>query len=143
MQVRVGCVDERGQLTARVRKIFGKRLLGIFAFGSRIAGGARTDSDLDLAIWLEGPLKRRDTWLPWIEEFAGGDLTLDPTFLTTASFEDPPPWLLEALRGGVVVYFDPNGALAKHLAALRTDLDAGRYQRRLFMGLPYYERAAS
>jgi len=136
-------VYDQRQITARVKKLFGTRLLGIFAFGSRIAGGARTDSDLDLAIWLAGPLRRRDTWLPWVEEFAGDELTLDATFLTAASFADPPPWLLEAVRGGVAVYFDPDGALAKHLAALRADLDAGRYHRRLFMGLPYYERAAS
>lgn len=136
-------MEDQRRITERVRKVYGTRLRGIFAFGSRIVGGARTDSDLDLAIWLAGPLRRRDTWLPWVEEFGGNAVTLDPTFLTTASFADPPPWLLEAVRGGVVIYFDPDGTLARHLAALRADLDAGRYHRRLFMGLPYYERAPS
>lgn len=131
------------QITARAKKIFGARLLGIFAFGSRVAGGARPDSDLDLAVWLEGPLRRRDTWLPWIEELGDVEPTLDPTFFTTASFANPPPWLLEAVRDGVLVYFDPSGDLAKRLKGLRADMDADRYRRRLFMGLPYYERAAS
>jgi predicted nucleotidyltransferase len=136
-------VDRKNQITERARKIFGERLLGIFAFGSRITGGARPDSDLDLAIWLRGPLKRRDTWLAWADEFAASEKTLDPTFITAASFREPPPWLLEAVHGGVEIYFDPGGALQEHLSTLRADLDGGRYHRRLFMGLPYYERVTS
>lgn len=123
--------------------LFGDRLLGLFAFGSRVAGSPRPDSDLDLGVWLAGPIRRRDTWLPWIGAFEHVDPVLDPTFLTRVSLDAPPPWLLEAVRGGVEVWFDPSGALAERLRAIRRAIDEGTYRRRLFMGLPYYEQVSS
>jgi hypothetical protein len=135
-------VADLEQIGTRVQGVFGRRLCGLFAFGSRIANSARVDSDLDLAVWLEGPLKRRNTWVRWVEEFADDDPILDPTFLTASSFENPPPWLLEAVRGGVAILVDPHGRVARHLEVLRNQLHEGRYRRRLFMGLPYYEQAA-
>jgi predicted nucleotidyltransferase len=127
----------------RVRAIYGERLRGLFAFGSRVAGVPRPDSDLDLGVWLDGPLRRRDTWLPWIAAFERADPPLDPTFITTTSLDAPPPWLLEAVRAGVEVWFDPSGDLAHRLRRVRAALAGGEYRRRLFMGLPYYERTAS
>src|SRR5262249_49482063 len=66
-----------------------------------------------------------------------------PTFLTSASLDAPPPWLLEAVRAGVEVWFDASGALTKRLDAIRQAIDVGPSRRRLFMGLPYYERTPS
>src|SRR5215813_13984291 len=133
--------ESRREIRRRARELFGDRLLGLFAFGSRVAGSPRADSDLDLGVWIAGSIRRRDTWLPWLEAFEHEDAGLDPTFFTDASLDAPPPWLLEAVRAGVEVWFDPSGALTERLDAIRRAIDDGTYRRRLFMGLPYYERA--
>jgi hypothetical protein len=129
-------------IVRRVQALYGGRLLGMFAFGSRVAGTPRPDSDLDLGVWLAGPIRRRDTWLPWISAFAHEDPALDPTFITRTSLDAPPAWLLEAVRAGVEVWCDPSGELADRLRGIRLALEGGTYRRRLYMGLPYYERAA-
>ena len=126
------------EIVLRARSIFGDRLRGIFAFGSRIAGGARTDSDLDLGVWLDGPFRRRDSWIPWIAEFEREEPPIDPTFLTDASLEAPGAWLLEGVHGGVEILFDPTGRLGTRLGQIRSAIDRGHYRRKLFMGLPYY-----
>jgi len=131
------------EILRRARELFGDRLLGLFAFGSRVAGAPRPDSDLDLGVWLAGPIRRRDTWLPWLSVFEHETPALDPTFLTDASLDAPPPWLLEAVRAGVEVWFDSSGALTVRLGAIRQAIEEGAYRRRLFMGLPYYERTLS
>ena len=136
----MNCADE---IVRRARSLYGARLHGLFAFGSRIAGGARPDSDLDVAVWLDGSFRRRDSWLPWIDEFGASDPLPDPTFITAASLDSPPSWLLEAVRGGVEIWFDPSGVLASRLAEVRGSIEDGTYERRLFMGLPYFARAVS
>jgi predicted nucleotidyltransferase len=83
-------VETADEIVRRTQSIFGSRLRGLFAFGSRIAGRPRPDSDLDVGVWLEGPLRRRDSWLPWIREFESADPVLDPTFLTTTSLDAKP-----------------------------------------------------
>lgn len=130
------------EIVRRAHALFGSRLRGVFAFGSRVAGTPRDDSDLDLGVWLEGPLRRRDTWVPWVAAFADVEPPLDPTFLTDTSLNAPPSWLLEAVRGGVAVWFDPSADLDRRLRRIRDAIATGAYRRRLFMGLPYYERAA-
>ncbi|MFP6663023.1 MAG: hypothetical protein VCC00_02320 [Deltaproteobacteria bacterium] len=42
-----------------------------------------------------------------VEHFGNHNPTLDPTFLTAHSLEEPPSWMLEALRNGITVVFDP------------------------------------
>jgi hypothetical protein len=91
-------------------------------------------------VWLAGRIRRCDSWLPWLGAFEHEEPGLDPTFLTDASLDAPPRWLLEAVRAGVEVWFDSSGALTKRLEAIRKAIDEGTYRRRLFMGLPYYER---
>lgn len=133
----------KAEIVRRAEALFGTRLRGVFAFGSRVAGTPRSDSDLDIGVWLDGPLRRATTWLPWLASFEGADPPVDPTFLTETSLQTPPAWLLEAVRSGVEIWLDPSGALQRHLLAIRGALDAGTYRRRLYMGLPYYERAVS
>ncbi len=123
--------------------LFGPRLRKLFAFGSRAGGRPRADSDLDIGVWLDGPIRRRDSWVPWIAEFVDMDPMLDPTFITAASLETPSSWLLEAVHGGIEIWFDPTGQLAGRVAAIRAAIEAGAYRRQLFMGLPYYARATS
>lgn len=135
-------MDGTDEIVRRARAVYGLRLHGLFAFGSRVVGRPRPDSDRDVGVWLEGPIRRRDSWVPWIAEFANTDPVLDPTFITRASLDAPPSWLLEAVRSGVDVWFDPTAALTSRFAAIREAIEAGTYRRRLFMGLPYYARVA-
>ncbi len=88
-------------------------------------------------------MRRADTWLPWIREFETEDPVLDPTFLGSHTLDDPPSWLLEAVAGGVEVWLDDDGRLAARLATIGDSVRSGTWQRRTFMGLPYYRRAAS
>lgn len=81
--------------------------------------------------------------MPWVREFEDTDPVIDPTFLTTASFDVPGSWLLEALHDGVEIWFDPTGELATRLGAIGNAIASGKYRRTLFMGLPYYAREAS
>ena len=54
-------------IARRTKGLFGARLQGIFAFGSRISGKAVAASDLDLGVLIAGPMRRADTWSPWVE----------------------------------------------------------------------------
>ena len=128
-------------LTNAARSVFGGQLRGLFAFWARVRGDARPDSDLDVAVWLYGPLRRSSTWIPWCTHFHAAEPTIDPTFFTATTLAHPSGWLLEAVHGGTRVLYDPSGELHERLAAIQEDLRTGRQQRRLFMGLPYYEAA--
>jgi predicted nucleotidyltransferase len=133
-------VSERDDIVRRARAVFGTGLLGMLAFGSRVGGNPRAESDLDLLVWLESPIRRRTSWLPWVREFGEDEPVLDPTFVTEASLDAPSSWLLEAVRSGVDVWYDPSGRLARSVDAIRAAIDGGAYRRRLFMGLPYYAK---
>lgn len=54
-------IDRTAVLRA-LREPLGERLLAVYAFGSRISGHARLDSDLDLAVLLAG---KADTVALW------------------------------------------------------------------------------
>ena len=43
----------------RLAALYGDRLKGVYLFGSHARGEAREDSDIDVAIVLEGPVNRR------------------------------------------------------------------------------------
>ena len=130
-------------IARRTKGLFGARLQGIFAFGSRISGKAVAASDLDLGVLIAGPMRRADTWSPWVEEFGNEDPVLDPTFLGERSLDHPPSWLLEAVAGGTEIWLDEGGRLAAGLAAIEESIRTGAWQRRMFMGLPYYRRGAA
>jgi hypothetical protein len=136
-------VRDADEIVRRVRALYGQRLRGIFASARVFAGNARPDSDLDVSVWLDAPFRRGDSWVPWMREFGDDAITLDRTFITRASLDAPPSWLLEAVRSGVEIRFDPTGEPGAIIGRLRTAIAGGTYERRLFMGLPYYARAAS
>lgn len=132
-------MEDGADLIAGARAVFGERLHGLFLFGSRVRGDARAGSDLDVGVWLDGPLRRHSSWTPWFARFHATEPTVDPTFFTATTLAHPTGWLLEAVRGGTRILYDPSGELRQRLGTLADDVRMGRRHRRLFMGLPYYE----
>jgi uncharacterized protein len=54
-------LSSEGPVVAHVRQVF-PRALAVYAFGSRIHGTARADSDLDLAVLVDGVVDALQLW---------------------------------------------------------------------------------
>ena len=52
----LGLREALTMLRAGLEAIYGDRLAGLRLYGSQARGDARTDSDVDLAVLLEGPI---------------------------------------------------------------------------------------
>lgn len=78
---------------ARLAKRYGKRLKGVFLFGSRARGDYRPDSDADLAVFLDSvsdPIREQmamgdDAYDIWMET----DIRIEPWVFEHASLADP------------------------------------------------------
>lgn len=76
---------DRATVVRTLRHELGERLLAIYAFGSRIAGQARQDSDLDLAVLLAGKADPVALWNLAQELAVTLDLDVDLIDLRDAS----------------------------------------------------------
>lgn len=76
---------DRAAVVRTLRHELGERLLAIYAFGSRIAGQARQDSDLDLAVLLAGKADPVALWNLAQELAVTLDLDVDLIDLRDAS----------------------------------------------------------
>jgi hypothetical protein len=82
-------VDDARAIVGEAQALFGPRLCGLFAFGSRVAGGARSDSDLDVGVWLDPPIRRQTTWVPWVARMGHFEPQVDPTFFPSTDLLAP------------------------------------------------------
>jgi len=123
---------------------FRTALAGVLVYGSYARGDATAASDVDLLVVVDSaiPLTRalyRD-WDDAPAEWQGRHV--DPHFLHLPVGRRPAPgaWCEAALDG--VVLFERDGAVTRHLAAIRSEIAAGRLVRRSAHGQPYWTVAA-
>jgi predicted nucleotidyltransferase len=123
---------------------FGAALAGVLVYGSYPRGDATAASDVDLLVVVDPaiPLTRalyRD-WDDAPVEWQGRHV--DPHFLHLPAGRRPAPgaWCEAALDG--VVLYERDGAVTRHLAAIRGEIAAGRLVRRSAHGQPYWTVAA-
>jgi predicted nucleotidyltransferase len=134
----------RSLVIDRARSAFGDHLRGIVVMGSWARGDAATHSDIDVLIVIDAatPLTR-DLYRVWDESplmFEGR--TIDAHFVHA-----PPPdapvtgvWCEAAVDG--LVWFDPDGRIARRLAHVRRSIATGRVVRATAHGQPYWKGAA-
>jgi hypothetical protein len=126
---------------------FSERLIGVLVFGSYARGNAAATSDVDLLVVVDSsiPLSRA-LYREWDADppayFGIGALSIDPHFVhIPADVRTMPGAWCEAAIDGVVL-FERDGALTRHLAAVRGDIATGRLVRRSVHGQPYWTVAA-
>lgn len=127
-----------------LQRLFGRQLLGVVAFGSRIAGTATGASDLDLLVVLakSTPI-RRNLYRQWDEAAAALSGTeFDPHFahMPAHAKEAGAVWLEAASSGEII--FDPRNRIAKLLESIRKPIASGSVRRAWSHGHPYWTRSS-
>ena len=136
--------DDGAAVVRRAIDLYGPRLAGVVVFGSWARGEAGDTSDVDLLVVVERrvPLVR-SLYAPWDAEPATWDGR--PVEVHLAHLPDPGQapssiWAEVALDG--LVAFERGRRLSSCLAAVRREIAAGRFVRRVSQGQPYWVRVA-
>lgn len=129
-----------------LQQLFGRQLLGVVAFGSRISGTATESSDLDLLVVLVKSVPiRRGLYRQWDEvspHSSEAGLECDPHFVhVPGNAKNAGAVWLEAASSGIVI-FDPNGHIKKLMESIRKPIATGAAQRAWSHGHPYWARSA-
>lgn len=123
---------------------FREKLVGVVVFGSFARGDAAATSDVDLLVVVDRSIPlARALYREWdTEPLRWASRNVDPHFvhLSPDVRAMPGAWCEVALDG--VVLFERDGAVTRHLAAVRGDIAAGRLVRRSVHGQPYWTVAA-
>ena len=136
--------DDGAAVVHRAVGLYGPRLEGVIVFGSWARGEAADGSDVDLLVVLgrEIPLTR-GLYAPW----DAGPATWDGRPVEVHLAHLPPPaqpsssiWAEVALDGLIV--FERGRRVSACLAAVRREIAAGRFVRRISQGQPYWVRVA-
>lgn len=136
--------DDGAAVVRRAIGLYGPRLAGVVVFGSWARGEAGDASDVDLLVVLERrvPLVRA-LYAPWDEEPATWDGRRVEVHLAHLPDSGQAPssiWAEVALDGLIV--FERGRQMSSCLAAVRREIAAGRFVRRLSQGQPYWVRVA-
>lgn len=129
--------------TAALRQastLFGDALLGVVAFGSWARQELATGSDLDLLVVLANDVPiRRDLYRRWDEHpLAWRGHEVEPHFVQLPPPQALPSGLWAEVASDGVVLFERDASLARHLAATRRLIEAGRLRRHTTHGQPYW-----
>jgi predicted nucleotidyltransferase len=123
---------------------FGAALAGVLVYGSYARGDAAAASDVDLLVVVDPAIPlTRTLYRDWdVEPVEWQGRHVDPHFihLPTHRRTAPGAWCEAAIDG--VVLYERDGAVTRHLAAIRGDIAAGRLVRRSAHGQPYWTEAA-
>jgi len=123
---------------------FDALLAGVLVYGSYARGDATAASDVDLLVVVDSAVAlTRALYRDWDAapvEWEGRHV--DPHFLhlPAGRRQAPGAWCEAAIDG--VVLFERDGAVTRHLAAIRGEIAAGRLVRRSAHGQPYWTVAA-
>ncbi len=123
---------------------FDAALAGVLVYGSYARGDATAASDVDLLVVVDAAIAlTRALYRDWDDapvDWQGRHV--DPHFVHLPAGRRPAPgaWCEAALDG--VVLCERDGAVTRHLAAIRGEIAAGRLVRRSAHGQPYWTVAA-
>lgn len=140
----VGVDDGARTVVDRLCAGLGENLVGVLVYGSCVRGEATATSDVDLLVVVDRtvPLTRA-LYRDWdVDPPAWDDRSVDPHFvhLPVDRRAMPGAWCEAAIDG--VVLFEREGAVTRHLAAVRHEIASGRLVRRSVHGQPYWTVAA-
>lgn len=116
-----------------------KGCIGLVAFGSRVKGYARADSDLDLLVVLDSSLDLKpQLYKEWDKTFGKKCPNVSPHFvrLPIIGEEMGSLWLEVALSG--LLLFDRDLTVQKTLVSMREMIAEGKVIRKISHGQPYW-----
>lgn len=125
----------------RLKRAFGKDLLGCLLFGSRARGEASEASDVDLLVVLDDATAlKRSLYRLWDDQIAQGPLEVNPHFV---HLPDGPRtagslWLESAVDG--VLIWDTKGKIARTLSEIHAAIEDGTVRRYWSHGHPFWRR---
>ena len=82
------------EFRAELERVYGERLAGVYLYGSYARGDAHDDSDIDVAVVLDGPVnpsdERRRTLALWADISLDRDCLILPLFISREDHRDTP-----------------------------------------------------
>ena len=131
------------EAVAHIGRHYGGRLLAVALFGSRARHRPRAESDWDLLLVVDdGERVRRTLYREWegvvapdVEHILPG---ISPHFARLPADDTAASSLWLEVATGHAILSDPTGRLSAWLARVQELIDAGRFQRRVVHGLPYW-----
>jgi predicted nucleotidyltransferase len=127
----------------RAAELFGKRLLGVAAFGSWARQEDSKSSDLDLLIVVDSSITlTRELYRSWdAAPISWEGRRIEPHFVRLPDRGVVAGVWAEVAIDGIVL-FERKFGLSRRLAEVRRDIAAGRIVRRVSQGQPYWTRVA-
>jgi hypothetical protein len=136
--------DDGAAVVRRAVGFYGPRLAGVVVFGSWARGEAADGSDVDLLVVLERTLAlTRSLYAPWDASPAtwnGRPVEVHLAHLPVPGQPTMGVWTEVALDGLIV--FERARRVSACLAAVRREIAAGRFVRRVSQGQPYWVKVA-
>jgi hypothetical protein len=141
---RSGAAGPAADVVRRAAALFGEHLAGVLLYGSVARGEAEASSDADVLVVVERRVRlTRSLYRRWDEApVAWEGRTIDPHFAHPPDFAAPPSglWAEVALDG--IVLFERGLTLSRALVRIRREILAGRLERRVVHGQPYWAAAS-